>query len=152
MQPWRPFGSSWVDKGWLATLMHLAIRGLRPPCWVVAACWAPIRGHRLARRETIIYTDLQGEPIVLWPRATAPETFDDVIHACRAAGFSPQGGARGDLPYTILGLVAAGSPSPAWPQIVHVEVDILDPARTTVVPMSGLLRASWKRFIAFGHP
>ena len=105
-----------MDKGWLATLVHLAIRGLRPPCWGVAACWAPIGGHGLARRETIIYTDLQGEPIVLWPRATAPETFDDVIHACRAAGFSPQGGARGDLPYTILGLVAAGSPSPAWPK------------------------------------
>jgi hypothetical protein len=100
----------------------------------------------------MIYTDLQGESFVLWPRATALETFDDVIPACRAAGLSPPGGARGDLRlhHPRAGrrrLVQLG-----LAQIVHVEVDALDPARTTVVPMSGLLRASWKRFMAFGHP
>jgi hypothetical protein len=141
-----------VDRGWLATLVHLAIRGLRLPCWGVAACWAPIGGHGLARRETIIYTDLQGEPIVLWPRATAPETSDDVIHACRAAAFSPQGGARGDLRLHHPRAGRRRLAQPGLAQIVHVEVDTLDPARTTVVPMSGLLRASWKRFMAFGHP
>jgi DNA-binding transcriptional LysR family regulator len=53
--------------------------------------------HRLARRGTVTHADLEGEPFVLWPRATAPETVDDVIRACRAAGFSPPGGAGGHL-------------------------------------------------------
>jgi DNA-binding transcriptional LysR family regulator len=64
--------------------------------------------HRLARRGTITYADLEGEPFVLWPRATAPETFDDVIQACRAAGFSPRVVQEATSAYTILGLVAAG--------------------------------------------
>jgi len=64
--------------------------------------------HRLARRAAITYADLEGEPFVLWPRATAPETFDDVIQACRAAGFSPQVVQEATSAYTILGLVAAG--------------------------------------------
>jgi DNA-binding transcriptional LysR family regulator len=64
--------------------------------------------HRLARRDSIGYADLEGEPLLLWPRAMAPETFDDVIRGCRAAGFSPQVVQEATSAYTILGLVAAG--------------------------------------------
>ena len=53
--------------------------------------------------------------------------------------------------YTILGWSPPSRPA-RLAQIVHVEVDALDPARTTVVPIGGPLRASWKRFMAFGHP
>jgi DNA-binding transcriptional LysR family regulator len=64
--------------------------------------------HRLARRDRVTYADLRGEPFVLWPRAMAPETFDDVVQGCRAAGFSPQVVQEATSAYTILGLVAAG--------------------------------------------
>jgi DNA-binding transcriptional LysR family regulator len=64
--------------------------------------------HPLARRDSISYADLEGEPFVLWPRATAPETFDGVIQACRAAGFSPHVVQEATFASTILGLVAAG--------------------------------------------
>jgi DNA-binding transcriptional LysR family regulator len=63
--------------------------------------------HRLARRDSVTYADLEGEPFVLWPRAMAPETFDDVVQGCRAAGFSPQVAQEATSAYTILGLVAA---------------------------------------------
>lgn len=64
--------------------------------------------HRLARRDSIGYADLEGEPLILWPRATAPEAFDGVIQGCQAAGFSPQVVQETTSAYTILGLVAAG--------------------------------------------
>jgi hypothetical protein len=64
----------------------------------------------------MIYTDLQGESFILWSRATALETFDDVIPACRAAGLSPQVVQEVTSAYTILGLVAAVSSSSAWPR------------------------------------
>jgi DNA-binding transcriptional LysR family regulator len=64
--------------------------------------------HRLARRRRIAYADLEGESLILWPRAAAPETFDAVVGALRAAGFSPRIVQEATSAYTILGLVAAG--------------------------------------------
>ena len=64
--------------------------------------------HRLARRDSTSYADLEGEPFILWPRAMAPESFDGVVQGCRAAGFSPQVVQEVSSAYTILGLVAAG--------------------------------------------
>jgi DNA-binding transcriptional LysR family regulator len=64
--------------------------------------------HPLARRGSIGFADLEGEPLILWPRAMAPETFDDVVQGSRAAGFDPQVVQEATSAYAILGLVAAG--------------------------------------------
>jgi DNA-binding transcriptional LysR family regulator len=45
--------------------------------------------HRLAGQATIDLADLADEPFVLWGRAGSPAFFDEIIGACRAAGFSP---------------------------------------------------------------
>jgi DNA-binding transcriptional LysR family regulator len=64
--------------------------------------------HRLALRKRARYADLRDEPLILWPRPAAPETFDAVIEACRGAGFSPRVIQEATSAYTIIGLVAAG--------------------------------------------
>ncbi|MCW3064711.1 MAG: transcriptional regulator, LysR family [Solirubrobacterales bacterium] len=66
------------------------------------------RGHPLAARRRLSYSDLRDEDFVLWPRAAAPETFDAVIEGCRAAGFSPRIGQEAPGASALLGLVAAG--------------------------------------------
>jgi DNA-binding transcriptional LysR family regulator len=64
--------------------------------------------HALARRSRVAYADLRSERFVLWPRREAPESFDDVVEGCRAAGFSPQIVQEASGAHTILALVAAG--------------------------------------------
>jgi DNA-binding transcriptional LysR family regulator len=73
-----------------------------PLCLVVSA------DHRLARRRRARYEDLREDGLVIWPRKSAPESFDDVIEGCRRAGFSPQVVQETEGAYTILALVAAG--------------------------------------------
>jgi DNA-binding transcriptional LysR family regulator len=46
-------------------------------------------GHRLADRRAIALKDLAGEPMVLFSRALGPALYDEVIEACRRAGFEP---------------------------------------------------------------
>jgi DNA-binding transcriptional LysR family regulator len=69
---------------------------------------AVAQDHPLARRKRIRFADLRDVPLILWPRREAPETFDAVIEACRAAGFSPRVVQEATSAYTIIGLVAAG--------------------------------------------
>lgn len=64
--------------------------------------------HPLAGRKRVRYADLRDQPLILWPRPAAPETFDAVIAACRDAGFSPRAIQEATSAYTIIGLVAAG--------------------------------------------
>jgi DNA-binding transcriptional LysR family regulator len=64
--------------------------------------------HHLAGRKRVRYADLRDEPLILWPRSEAPETFDAVIEACRGAGFSPRVTQEATSAHTIIGLVAAG--------------------------------------------
>jgi DNA-binding transcriptional LysR family regulator len=64
-------------------------------------------GHRLARHDRIALSELAGEPFVLFPRHRSVLAYDELIAACRAAGFSPAivQEASG---ISALGLVAAG--------------------------------------------
>ena len=71
-------------------------------------CVAVPRGHRLAGRRRLSFHDLEGEDFVLWPRRLAPETHDEIVERCRAAGFSPRVVQEAPYAHTILGLVAAG--------------------------------------------
>ena len=64
--------------------------------------------HRLAHRNRVRYADLRDEPLVMWPRIEAVETYDAIIAACRRAGFSPRLAQEASSPHTLFGLVAAG--------------------------------------------
>ena len=63
--------------------------------------------HRLASRRRVRYADLRDEGLIIWPRSLEPETYDSVIEACRAAGFSPRVVQEAGSAHTIIGLVAA---------------------------------------------
>lgn len=67
------------------------------------------RHHQLARRKSLSYSELEGEPMVLWPRAYSHYGYDDIMRGCREAGFVPRIVQESPHPYTILGLVAAGA-------------------------------------------
>jgi DNA-binding transcriptional LysR family regulator len=64
--------------------------------------------HPLAGLALVDLGQPREETWILWPREDAAETYDDVIVACRRAGFSPRTLHAGGRPLTILGLVAAG--------------------------------------------
>jgi DNA-binding transcriptional LysR family regulator len=64
--------------------------------------------HALASAASIDLAALAGEDFILWPRAEAVESYDEIIAACRQAGFSPRIVLASGRAPTILGLVAAG--------------------------------------------
>ena len=45
--------------------------------------------HRLACRRAVALRELEGEPLVLFSRTLGPALYDEVIDACRRAGFQP---------------------------------------------------------------
>ena len=100
--------SSRVDVGILrATRRH--DEGIRiEPVLRDQTCAVLPEDHPLATRRRLAYRDLAGERFVLWPRHQAREGYYMVIERCRAAGFSPEIVQESTLPYTTLGLVAAG--------------------------------------------
>jgi DNA-binding transcriptional LysR family regulator len=79
-------------------------------------------GHRLARREAVSLTDLEGEPLILPRRDTPAGRFRSVVeHLCAQAGFAPRVAYElDDLP-AVQAFVAAG---------------------IAVVPMHGLILAT----------
>jgi DNA-binding transcriptional LysR family regulator len=64
--------------------------------------------HRLARRRTVSISALADEPFVLIGREVNPAFHDDVVSACRAAGFSPDVVQEAGEMQTIMSVVAAG--------------------------------------------
>lgn len=64
--------------------------------------------HALASRASIDLAELASEDFILWPRAEAVESYDQIIAACRQAGFSPRIVLASARAPAILGLVAAG--------------------------------------------
>lgn len=46
--------------------------------------------HPLTQRHRIALAELSDEDLVLFPRRVSPSYFDQIIHACRDAGFSPR--------------------------------------------------------------
>jgi DNA-binding transcriptional LysR family regulator len=108
-----------------------------PLCLVVAA------DHRLAGRRRVRYEDLRDDGLILWPRADAPESFDDVIEGCRRAGFSPTVVQEARGAYTILGLVAAG----VGVSVLAGSYEALRGDDVVFLPLVGrhtTLRAAWR--------
>ena len=81
-------------------------------------------GHPLVKRARVPLLALSIEPFVLFSRAVGAGLHDEIISACRAAGFSPRIGQEASQPTSIVNLVAAGlgvSIVPASMQHIHSE-------------------------------
>lgn len=80
------------------------------------------QGHRLAKAKSLRLAQLAAEPFVLFSRAFGTGLYDEIIAACRRAGFSPRIGQEASQITSIVNLVAAGlgvSLVPASMQQVH---------------------------------
>lgn len=64
--------------------------------------------HRLSRRRAIAFTDLSDEPFVMPTNAFADTVREQILAACRAAGFSPRIVQDVTDIRVLLGLVSAG--------------------------------------------
>jgi DNA-binding transcriptional LysR family regulator len=65
-------------------------------------------GHDLAASASLSLEALSGEPFILFPRANSPEVFDNIVLACRRAGFSPKIIQQAPEVASALNLIAAG--------------------------------------------
>ena len=65
-------------------------------------------GHPLASRPEIALEALADEPWIFFPRAVASRLHDEIIHACREAGFTPRIVQEALKLSTIASLVASG--------------------------------------------
>ncbi len=64
--------------------------------------------HRLARSATVRLADLASETLLLFPRRAGPALFDDLLAACRRAGFDPDLQQETPQITSVANLVAAG--------------------------------------------
>lgn len=64
--------------------------------------------HPLAAAAVVPLAALRAEPLVLIPRHVSPGLHDQILSACRGAGFSPHVRQEANQMQTIVGLVAAG--------------------------------------------
>jgi DNA-binding transcriptional LysR family regulator len=65
-------------------------------------------GTTLAQRKSLRLNQLRDEPFVLFPRESAPDFHDDLVDACRTAGFVPEVVHECSAMPTVVGVVAAG--------------------------------------------
>jgi DNA-binding transcriptional LysR family regulator len=63
-------------------------------------------GHRLGEQDSIAMADLEGEPVVIFPRQIAPQVYDTVLTLCREAGFSLKIAMEAHPAQSIIALVA----------------------------------------------
>jgi DNA-binding transcriptional LysR family regulator len=65
-------------------------------------------GHRLARCPSVRLAALRGDPLIMFPRETAPGYYDLLLGACGRAGYTPHVLHEPGSIQTNLGLVSAG--------------------------------------------
>ena len=102
--------------------------------------------HRLAGRSRLSLGALASEAFVLFPRPVAPALYDQIIAACRAAGFSPRVVQEAVGWQTMAGLVAAGVGASFAPRSLakHRQPDVIyRPVRGLSVELP--ISAVWKR-------
>lgn len=106
-----------MSKGVLDGSFDLAVHRLPVRhAGLVAEPWAsePLElflpaAHPLARDTgPVDASALADLPLLLWPRESAPRSYDEVIALCHRAGFAPRVAQQGRTVQTILALVAAG--------------------------------------------
>lgn len=66
------------------------------------------QAHPLARKREVSIGELLREPLVLFPRAAAPEAFDRIISACRREDADPVVAHEASNDHTLVSLVACG--------------------------------------------
>lgn len=66
------------------------------------------RASAPARRPEVGLAELSGHDLVIFPRAAAPGWYDEILAACRAAGFTPAAVRHAGTPEFVLGMVASG--------------------------------------------
>jgi DNA-binding transcriptional LysR family regulator len=64
--------------------------------------------HPLAGHARVPLAELAAEPFVAFPRAAAPEAFDAITAACRAAAFTPDIVYEASNDHSLVALVATG--------------------------------------------
>lgn len=67
------------------------------------------RDHRLAGRKTIRLKELADEPFILVARRLVPAVFEQVMGACRDAGFTPSTVLETSHYHAVAGMVGSGS-------------------------------------------
>jgi len=65
-------------------------------------------GHPLTRKKRVAFKELKNETLILFPRITNPDMYDEIIFYCHQAGFSPKAIIETAPRSTAIGLVAAG--------------------------------------------
>jgi DNA-binding transcriptional LysR family regulator len=64
--------------------------------------------HPLCDAEQVRLRDLQGSPLIIFPRAMAPALYDHFLQVCRDGGYLPSAIVHARNPHFIHGLVLAG--------------------------------------------
>ena len=90
-------------------------------------------GHRLARRRSVVLTDLAAETFILYPRTVRPGLADEVVSACEAAGFTPRVGQHAPQLSSTINLVGAS----LGISIVPASMRSLQPRTVVYVPLQG---------------
>lgn len=65
-------------------------------------------GHPLTARDEVRLSDLESEPVVIFPRQIAPYLYDTVLRLCQEAGFSLKIAMEAHPAQSIIALVACG--------------------------------------------
>ncbi len=83
---------------------HIAIEEIKRESWLVALP----KGHRLIAKAAISIKDLDGEPLIFYPRHNSPAGYVDVMELFKANGIEPYIVQEAMEQMTIAGLVASG--------------------------------------------
>jgi DNA-binding transcriptional LysR family regulator len=74
----------------------------------VACQLAQPEEHRLAQHGSVTLADLDGEPVVIFPRQIAPQIYDTVLALCQDAGFNLKIAMEAFPAQSVIALVASG--------------------------------------------
>jgi DNA-binding transcriptional LysR family regulator len=94
------------------------------------------RRHRLARRRSVTWRMLAGEPLLMVRREAAPIVYDRILAACQTAGFSPRIAQELHDVHAVLAIVGAGLgvaviPASTQRPVTVVARALTDPVVTT---------------------
>jgi DNA-binding transcriptional LysR family regulator len=103
----RMLGEGRLDVGLVGHTSRAPGLRFGPPATTALGAVLP-RTSPLARSRELTLGELAGQDLVLFPRATAPEWYDEILAVCRAGGFTPPRVRHARDPDFLLGLVLAG--------------------------------------------
>ncbi len=97
-----------IQVGFLR-LFHHDLKDLRTQViWTESYVVALPKGHPLGGKSRINLCDLEGTPMIMYPRASQPALYDRIMGICQKAGFAPDVSQEAMTKHTTTALVAAG--------------------------------------------